>query len=284
MVSTRIAVVCVVVLVSLAGCSGADLAANNGDADESGAGNLGDDPGAEQILEETDVEDAPSQRVVIRSGTVHSEVSDFDAARENLTAVVREQGGYVSDSTEQTSGSDETRHTSGRIVYRVPAENFTDTFEDIKQEGRVTRSNTNTTDVTEQIADLDARLQNLRAQRDRLRTLYEQANDTEDVLAVGERLSSVQGEIERLEARRQALDEQVNYSTITVRLTESTPTEDEPSAWYETDVLDAFLESIGGVAVVARSIVVGTAYILPYLIAFGIPLVGVGVLFWWWRD
>lgn len=282
MVRKRLVIVCVVVLVVLAGCSGSDLmGSRDGDVGDSQP-ERGAAPEAED--QSSDSSDAPAQRVVIRNGTVHSRVSDFDAARENLTEMVRDRGGYVTDSNEYTSGSNETRHTSGRLVYRVPAENFTTTFEEIKREGRVTRSHTNTTDVTDQIADLDARLKNLRAQRDRLRTLYEQANETEDVLAVGERLSSVQGEIERLEARRQALDNRVSYATITVELTEPTPTEDEPSAWYETGVLAAFLESVSGVVVVARAVVVGTAYVLPYLVVFGLPLVGLGVLFRRWRD
>ncbi len=281
-VRKRLVIVCVVVLVVLAGCSASDLASRDGDAGDSQP-ERGAAPEAEQD-QSSDSSDAPAQRVVIRNGTVHSRVSDFDAARENLTEMVRDRGGYVTDSNEYTSGSNETRHTSGRLVYRVPAENFTSTFEEIKREGRVTRSHTNTTDVTDQIADLDARLKNLRAQRDRLRTLYEQANETEDVLAVGERLSSVQGEIERLEARRQALDNRVSYATITVELTEPTPTKDAPSAWYETGVLAAFLESVSGVVVVARAVVVGTAYVLPYLVVFGLPLVGLGVLFRRWRD
>lgn len=282
MVRKRIAVVCVVVLVALAGCSASDLASKDGDVGDSQP-ERGAAPEAKQD-QASDSSDAPAQRVVIRNGTVHSRVTDFDAARQNLTEMVRDRGGNVTDSNEYTRGSNETQHTSGRIVYRVPAENFTSTFEEIKREGRVTRSHTNTTDVTEQVADLDARLKNLRAQRDRLRTLYEQANETEDVLAVGERLSSVQEQIERLEARRQALDDRISYATITVKLTEPTPTGDEPSAWYETGVLAAFLESVSGVVVVARTAVVGTAYALPYLIVFGLPLVGVGVLFRRWRD
>ena len=51
-----------------------------------------------------------------------------------------------------------------------------------------------------QLVDIEARLESLRAERDQLRTLYRQANATDDVLAVQRELSDVQREIERLEA------------------------------------------------------------------------------------
>lgn len=94
------------------------------------------------------------------------------------------------------------------------------------------------------------------------------------MLAVGEQLSSVQEQIERLDARRQALEDRVNYVTLTVTLEKPTSTDDEPRAWYETGVLDAFLNSIDGVVVAARALLVGTAYALPYLIVFGLRCSG----------
>lgn len=284
--SKYLAIVCVV-LVSLAGCFGADLTGSkDSDVGDSSLEQQSDPSKSdgEQASAETSGVNAPAQRAVIRNGTVHSQVSDFDDARQNLTAMIRKQGGYVSDSTERTVGSTENQHINGRIVYRVPAENFTVALNRVKREGEVIRSRTNTTDVTEQIADLDARLKNLRAQRNRTRTLYEQANNTEDVLAVGERLSSVQGRIERLKAQRQTLNEQISHATLTVVLEEPVPTEDEPNEWYGTGVLDAFLESVSGVVVVARAFIVATAYILPYLVVFGLPLLGLGALLWRWRD
>ncbi|RRJ30286.1 DUF4349 domain-containing protein [Halocatena pleomorpha] len=281
----RVAIVCVVVLVALAGCFGTELTASDSDVGNMGPANPADaGAGQAQVSGEPSGLNASAQRSVVRTGIVHSQVPDFDAARENLTTTIRTQGGYVSDSTERTVGSTETRHTNGRVVYRVPAENFTAALDRVKREGTVIRSRTNTSDVTGQVADLNARLQNLRAQRNRTRTLYEQANDTEDVLAIGERLSSVQERIERLEARRQALTERVSYATLTVRLEEPTPTNDRPRAWYETGVVNAFLDAASGVVVAARATVVGTAYALPYLIAFGLPLLGLGALLRRWRD
>lgn len=275
----RAAIVLVLVFcITLAGCSSGILSGgNSGVEDLSHSNSDPGETGAERPSQSiADGVNAQTQQALIRTGTVHIKVEDFDAARTNLTRAVREQGGFVSDSVKY--GSDSTSGTSGRIVYRVPAKNFSAFFEHTKKEGEVLRSKTNTTDVTDRVVDLEARLKNLRAQRDRLRKLYDQANDTKSVLSVGKRLSTVQGKIERLKAQRRTLENQITYSTVIVELSEPTPTDDTQKHWYETGVIDAFIESVGGVIVALRALLVGGAYVLPYLIVFGLPLLGLGVV------
>jgi len=221
-------------------------------------------------------------RAIIRTGTVAVEVDDFASARSNLTGAVQGYGGYVSDSRENRREIDNQTWTRGEVILRVPSEHFDALVDDARALGTVESVETNSRDVTDQLVDIEARLENLRAERDRLRTLYRQANTTEDVLAVQRELSDVQREIERLEARQQSLEDQVAFSTLTVRLEEPRPTPDRvaPDRWYDTPVVSAFLQSIDGVVVVARALVVGFAYALPYLAAFGLPaaLVGGAVL------
>jgi len=223
---------------------------------------------------------AATGRSIIRTGEVRLRVDDYEAARANLTAAVEARGGYVSDSAKQVHDRDEESWASGRVVLRVPAENFSETMTTVENEGRVLESSTSTQDVTDQVVDLQARLENLRAERERLRTLYERANDTEDVLAVERRLSEVQTEIERTEARLQNLQRRVAYSTITVEMTEPRPDRPAPDQWYDTPVLAAFLDSVHGVGVVLRATVVAAAYAAPYLLVFLTPFaVGGGLLY-----
>jgi hypothetical protein len=293
---TRTVVVLLVVASAvLAGCSGAmssgdsgeptgqslsmdDNAATEAAADSADSGASDDSNYQGKSLDSS----ATVQRSLIMTGEVRLEVEDFDATREAVVAAARERDGYV-------SGSDVTRHReanrtwkTGQVVLRVPGDDFEDLMAAVEDSGTVIASNTDSKDVTDQLVDIEARLENLRAQRERLRDLYEDANETEDVLEVQERLSETQMEIERLEAKQRSLQDRVAYSTVTVRIQEPRP--DEPSiteehrAWYETGVLAAFLESIDGVVVVVRALVVGVAYALPYLAVFGIPLGGMALV------
>jgi predicted small secreted protein len=292
----RLVAALLVTLVLLAGCNGAaggadasggaeatslsepSAATEARAADGGGGGESGDGAGDDGVAA------TATSRSIIRTGTVELRVDDYDTARSNLTALVESRGGYVSDSAKQVHDRDDGAWTTGRVVLRVPAENFSATMTAVEAEGRVLESRTSTQDVTDQVVDLQARLDNLRAERERLRTLYQRANDTEDVLAVERRLSEVQTEIERTEAQLQNLQRRVAYSTITVELSEPRPDRPMPDQWYDTPVVAAFLDSVDGVGVLLRAMVVAGAYAAPYLLVFLTPFAVAGGLLYRFRH
>ena len=294
-----LATVCCVLLVVLAGCAGA------GGGSDAGGGGDGAATGVEVDAEATaapDSGDAGSggsssgaggaganvnaqmaDRQLIYEATVELRVDDYEAASAALTEMVRERGGYVGSSRTEVRGEGNETWTTGRLVLRVPSGNYSGAMEAINATGEVRSVDQSTQDVTSQIVDLEARLESLRAERDRLRELYDRANDTEDVLAVQRELSDVQTEIERTEAQLQGVERRVAYSTITVELREPRPDYEPPerSAWYETPLTEAFLDSVQGVIVLGRGAVVLTAYALPYLFVLAVPAVGVA---WGYRH
>lgn len=278
--------VVVVCLVVLAGCSGAG---GNADSGASGGANVsGVSSGSDQSAGEGGAS-GQSQRAtqvsqaLIKTGHVRLDVENFSAAQRNLTRATRAAGGYVSASNQTTDTESGENVTSGALVLRVPSRNFSTLYDRVQTVGTVRNAGNNTTDVSGKLVDLRARLNNSRAQRDRLRALYENASDTEATLAVQKRLSTVQSRIERLEGQLSSLNDRVAYSTITVTYAESTPNE-ASERWYDTGVVDALLSSVGGVITAIRAIVVGLAYVAPYLVAFGIPIALVGYAVYRRRD
>ncbi|PSP81252.1 DUF4349 domain-containing protein [Halobacteriales archaeon QS_4_69_225] len=295
------AVVAAVLLVALAGCSGfggtgSGDAGSGPDADGDaatavedagdGAGGGGAnavDAGSDDAGDASDAQRLQTrQRQTIRTGEIRLRVNDTERASERIRRLAAERGGFVSDSSQEVEERhNETRRT-GTMTVRVPSEEFDATVAEIESQGEVRSVDTRSEDVTDQLLDIEARLENLRAERDRLRELYDGANDTEDVLAVQRELSDVQEEIERLEARQAALERDVALATITVRLGEEPPEPpEEPSTtWYDTGLVAAFLSSVNGVATAVRALVVAVAYLAPYALVFGLPAVGGGVV---WR-
>jgi hypothetical protein len=266
----------VVSLILVAGCSGGgNSAAPQGGGGDGGAPRTAQAEATPTASESGDSSAAGAQvRYRIRRGSAVLEVDDYDDARRNLTSLAAAGGGYLSDASQRVHREGNATWTTGRLVLRVPAENFSETFSAVKRRGDVVEANIETTDVTGRVVDLEARLRNLRSERDRLRELYQEANDTSDVLQVEKRLSSVQSDIERLEAKLRSLEGQVNYATITVELREPRPEREPPEVtrWYDVGVVDAFLESVHGVVVVGRAMVVAAAYVAPYLLTFVLPV------------
>lgn len=292
----RLLTIALVVLVLLAGCSGAGGGNDGGDpevVDEEGAatgdpssdsdggaagGDAGEGEANRQAIQ-------PQQRAIIKTGTVRLSVESFDTARSELVAAAESRGGYVAGSSSTTHSNGNRTWTEGTLVLKVPSDDFDGAFADVKAVGEVRNSESDTKDVTDRLVDIEARLENLRAQRDRLRTLYREANDTEAVLQVGDRLSEVQGEIERLEAEKRALEGRVAYATIRVEFSEERPPKPTPTpepGYHETPLGSAFLSSVNGVIVSLKTLAVTFAYLAPYLLTFGLPIAG-GVFVIWRR-
>ncbi|MFB6221611.1 MAG: DUF4349 domain-containing protein [Halolamina sp.] len=278
---SAVALACLLLLAGCSGGGGAEMAATEA-AVESG----GDAADREAEATGTPVEESggsadvqASNRMRIKTAEFRVRVSAFESSRTNLTTAARGYGGYVASSRIRTEERDNETYSDGTIVFRVPAENYSAFLETVRAQGTVVNEEEDVNDVTRRHADLEARLESLRAERDRLRELYEQANDTEDVLRVQRELADVQREIETTEAKLRTLENKVAYSTVTVSLHEERPDREyEEEHWYDTGVITAFLDSVSGVLVTMRALVVGLAYVLPYLLVFGIPAYGVVAL------
>ena len=275
-------------LVLVAGCSGAG--GGGGPALSGGADSaeMRVDAGAERAGSvESDAQSGGSDpiaqaqnRRLVYTATVELRVESYDRTRSELTAAARERGGFVSNANERRHTARGGNFTTGTVTYRVPADEFDAFLATVNDSGTVVSAQQNVEDVTDEVVDLEARLQTLRAERDRLRELYQQANDTDEVLAVERRLSDVQTEIERAEARLASLERRVALSTVTVEIREPRPGAPPEGAWYDTPLVEAFLASVNGVVVTARALAVATAYAAPYILAFALPPVAGVALVW----
>jgi chromosome segregation ATPase len=87
--------------------------------------------------------------------------------------------------------------------------------------GRVQTETQSGEEVTQQHADLVARLQNARETEARLRQiLNERTGKMKDVLDVEEKISETRGEIEQMDAQQKALEHRVDFATVELTLTE----------------------------------------------------------------
>ncbi|MDS0276485.1 DUF4349 domain-containing protein [Halomicroarcula sp. S1AR25-4] len=258
-----------------AGGDGAELSADGGDGSAPAA------EGANQQSADTSgggsaqVDAAVQQRAIIKTGRMVVEVENFSQSRTAIASQARQYGGYVSGSNQRLHRSGNETWISGYVVVRVPNEQYRAMQDDIAAEGTVLSEETQTDDVTDQLVDLEARLENLRQRRDRLRTFYDEANDTEELLRIEEQLSEVQGQIEQLEAKQRSLEQRVAYSTIRVELQEPEPGISQIRTQYHEQSLAAvFLRSVNDVYVFGRATLVTLAAAAPWLGVLAVPAFG----------
>ncbi len=160
------------------------------------------------------------QRLVIKTADLSLQVESARDAEMSVRALAAKLGGYVV--KVQTSGADES--LSSTITFRVPAERFDEALAGVQGLAKKVISRTvGGEDVTEEFVDLEARLKNLEATRDRLQSFLDKSTTVEDALKVNQSLSDIQGQIEQLKGRQQYLKQSAALSTITVALSPVPP-------------------------------------------------------------
>jgi hypothetical protein len=148
---------------------------------------------------------APARQVIYSAELRLVVVSALDAG-DAVLAIAKEAGGWLQASDGST------------ITVRVPAETFERVLARLAKLGEVVSRNVHAADVTEEMLDLDIRLENLKKARERLLEHLAKSDKMEDTLRIEAELTRVTGELERIEGRKRFLAQQIAMSTITVVL------------------------------------------------------------------
>jgi chromosome segregation ATPase len=114
---------------------------------------------------------------------------------------------------------------------RLPSNNLDAGMVELRKLGKVREESQNSSDVTSQYVDLQARLSNARNTEQRLVALQRQRTDKlADVVNVEREISRVREEIERMVAQQKEMTNQVQYATVQLSLTEEYRAEVQPVA------------------------------------------------------
>ena len=150
-----------------------------------------------------------ADRQIVRQAEIEVEVKDVASA----LAAARGAASAVGGSVESEFSREDERAT---IVLRVPAKDLDSTLDRLAQLGSQRHRSVSQQDVTNEYTDLETRLRNAIALRDRLRTLAAQAKNVTETLAVETELSRVQSDVESMQARFDRLKREVALATVNV--------------------------------------------------------------------
>jgi hypothetical protein len=205
---------------------------------------------------------AVAQRLEIVEGTAFVRVADWAPFDQALTAWLAEVGGRLDGENHQRDAGDVSRVT---LQVRVPSARWDELIALIEQQGEVQSMDVRRTDVTEQHADMDARLRNDRATEAQLVELLDRRTGSlEDVLQVGRELARVRGEIEAAEARLRALDGRIAMSSLalTVSVTERWTPAATPG--FGEEIVRTLGESVEILGITARAGALAAVAVLPW--------------------
>jgi len=156
--------------------------------------------------------------MIARNVSLSLFAKDFDSSRTSLDAILARHSGYAAGLNVATpQGAARTLQAS----LRIPAAQLAAALGELKALGRLEAETQNGEEVTQQHADLVARLKNSRETEKRLQdVLRTRTGKVKDVLEVEQEIARVRGEIEQMEAEQKTLEHRVDFSTIDLKLTE----------------------------------------------------------------
>jgi len=217
-----------------------------------------------------------SRPQLIKSAQITLQVKSIEETMQNVNLLVQKYQGDILELQDWRSGSDEI-YQSVSIKLRVPQERLDVLLEAMAQLGTVRNRAIKAEDVSTQLVDLQARLKNLRQTETQLQNILQQTGSVGDVLKVTQELSRVRESIEQLDATVTNLKNQVAYSTVEVRLSDTVvkPVSQRDLGSQVQDTWQSATNAVSGFSVGLLKLSVWLLVFAPYW------LVPLGVLLYW---
>lgn len=267
---------CAVLLLSLAACgaSTSDMSVSNGAVMYRAESEI------MMESEETVQSVLPENRKLVQTMYLDAETEDMDSLLGAVSDRVNQLGGYIEAQTTYNGSAYSTyRRRYADLTIRIPAEKLNDFVTAVGEVSNIISSESDMDDITLTYVATESRMKALQTEHDRLLELMEQAGDLADLLTVEQRLTEVTAELEQITSTLRLYDNQVDYGTIHLNITEVreyTVVEEPETVWerISTGFADS-LESIGDFFVELFVFVVAN---LPYLVIWALVITGVIVL------
>lgn len=208
-------------------------------------------------------------RKLIRTVSLSLETKEFDSVLTNLSTKTTELGGYIE--TSSVNGNSYSHHSTryASYVIRILADKLNEFVEVVSELGNVTQKNESVEDVTLRYIDVESHKKALETEQERLLELLSKAENIEEILTIESKLSDIRYEIENYESQLKTMDNQIDYSTVSVYIDEVERVTDTGEKGFFEEIKERFGNSLYIVARGIRGLVIGILGSLPILIVCG---------------
>jgi hypothetical protein len=171
--------------------------------------------------------EAGPNRLIVKDAVLSLLVQDTNVALQRATQITADEGGYIISSRLWNQPFDAQADINllyATLTLAVPVDRFEQTLTRLRELAiHILDESASGQDVTDEYVDLQSRLKNLEATRDRIRAFLDEAKTVEEAIMINEQLSLVEGQIEQVMGRMNYLFDRAAYSTITLTLNPDPP-------------------------------------------------------------
>lgn len=223
---------------------------------------------------------AETGRKLIRTIRLELQTKEYDELLDGIGKKIQEMNGYIENSSVWGNSYTSSSTRNCEYTVRIPSDRLDEFVQVVGELGNVVYKNEYVEDVTLQYVDVESHKKALEIERDRLLELLEKAENLEDLLAIESRLSDVRYELENYGSQKRYLDNQIDYSTVSLSITEVERITDTGKKTFFQEIAERFGNSLYGVGRGLRSFVIVFIGSLPILV-FWAAVIAVFVLIIW---
>ena len=220
--------------------------------------------------EEVDLSEYDTSRKLVYNSNIRLETKKFDDDLARVKELVTENGGYLENNS--IYGNAEYGSRSASMIARIPADKYQAFMSSVGDVGSVTSKSESVDDITSSYVDVQARLKSLNTKLARLQELEANAENVTELLEIEDRINDVQYQIESYTAQKKAYDDQIDYSTVSIDISEVATYSEVKADTAWNRFADAFAGSFAGFITFLQNLVIAIIYLLPYLIIIGIVI------------
>lgn len=162
----------------------------------------------------------PSGRKLIRTFNLDVETLEFDSFISSLKAEVGSLGGYIEGSSVSGNSYNYSSYRSAYFTCRIPSDKVDAFIGTVGGLGNITYNSEDTTDVTLNYVDTEARIKSLRTEYDQLLELLAEAENIDTIILLQQRITEVRYQLESYESQLRTYDNLVDYSTVHLNVNE----------------------------------------------------------------
>jgi len=156
------------------------------------------------------------------------ETLDYPATMTAVKETITKYGGIIQSENESDNGYnwyyENYRKTSGTmnnyLQVRIPSKDYNNFLAELDGVGKIISKSTSVDNISQKYYDTTAQIEALQIQEKNLLSMLEKCETIEDMIAVEQRLSEVQYQLNDLQTSRRYMDMDVAYSYVNIGITE----------------------------------------------------------------
>lgn len=205
---------------------------------------------------------------------------EYEKSVKALKEAVRSSGGIIQSETESNNNyswyydsADKTRDNRNLyLTVRIPTEKYEAFVDSLEQYGQVMNKSQSAENISRTYNDKKTYITSLETEQKRLLEMMDKAETIEDMMAVEERLTEVQRQLNQYKTQLDAMDMDVAYSTVTLSVQEVQKIANQPTSRdsFGTRIKKAFINAWEGFVSFWEDFLFALIYLLPAIVVIGL--------------